>query len=182
MTRWFQRARWKTIMQRSLFFALPICLWPVAALATANVMTTERGFDRPGADFMQQGTANDELCRALCFSKGGEDVPAERRCLAYTFVVSTSVCYLKNAAPTPVPNSDSLSGIHVIVKFGDNGVVYPGHNIPGLDFDTWNPVECQDQCLGDKSCRAWTWVKWCFDYRAWQDRLRASFLTGETMH
>ncbi len=33
---------------------MPMCLWPIAALATANVMTTERGFDRPGADFMRK--------------------------------------------------------------------------------------------------------------------------------
>ncbi len=59
----------------------------------------------------------------------------------------------------------AVSGIHVIVEFGDNGVVYPGHNIPGLDFDTWNPVECQDQCLGDQSCRAWTWVSCLTSYQ-----------------
>lgn len=146
-------------MFQKLIAIVTICLWPLAAHATADITTIEKGFDRPGAEFMSAPVPTLDHCRTLCFDHGSVDLSAAQRCLAYTFRASTKMCSLKNATPAPVPDADAVSGLHVIVKFGDNGVSYPENNIRGADFDTRNPVECQDKCRGDKSCRAWTWMK-----------------------
>ena len=154
-------------MIKKLMCVIVLAACPAAAHAGADIVTTENGHDRPGSDFMSEVMPNVELCRAYCVTN---------RCKAYTFVLAgvqgpEAICHLKNAMPDPVPNKNTVSGIHVYVRAGEDNLNYPlpfsGSGVmQGVgdyrSFDTWNPVECQDRCLAQAEvwrCHAWTWVK-----------------------
>jgi hypothetical protein len=145
-------------MLRKLLLAFLILAWPSSTEAETQFATVERGVDRPGADFANYPSPNVDLCRAMCASHQGSP-----RCVAYTFVAPTGgaaegTCWLKSGIPAPVPASSMDSGLYVYVKYGDNGLNYPGSDYSS--FETTNPVECQDRCLAEPgTCRAWTWVK-----------------------
>lgn len=76
--------------------------------AAAHMGPLEPGTDRFGSDFGAVKVANAEGCAKLC--EGTET------CLAATFIVPSSVCMLKNAAPNPSPNALTISTIKIPAK------------------------------------------------------------------
>lgn len=76
--------------------------------SAAHMGPLEPGTDRFGSDFGAVKVANAEGCAKLC--EGTET------CLAATFIVPSSVCMLKNAAPNPSPNALTISTIKIPAK------------------------------------------------------------------
>ena len=140
--------------------------------------TLEWNVDRPGSDYrsFDLESASPEICQQTCMS--------EPSCVAFTYVNPgvqgpNPRCFLKNAVPNPVPQTCCVSG----VKAAPMGPVAtplpaplppPSRPAPGTtwepttnragsdyrDFDlpAPQPELCQDTCLREPQCRAFTYV------------------------
>jgi hypothetical protein len=71
----------------------------------------ENNTDRPGSDIDRSAMDDPETCRLACVNNRKQG----KGCRAWTWVrpgvqESRGVCYLKNPAPSPVPNTCCISG------------------------------------------------------------------------
>lgn len=88
----------------------PIACAPAPAKPPADVLGAhmENNIDRPGSDYTNFVTPTPAACQAACSDQLG-------KCRAWSFVRpgvqgETGRCYLKSAAPAPVPNKCCISG------------------------------------------------------------------------
>jgi hypothetical protein len=118
--------------------------------AIANPMSqTENFFDRPSGDYHSYSSGSFAQCATSCATVA--------KCRAYTFVISTGICWMKDSVPNRVANNCCISGVKVM------GAMEAGFDRPGSDirpgFDTSSPDSCENACRLDSACRAYTFVK-----------------------
>lgn len=134
-------------------------------------MSFEPNTDRPGQNFrvLNLEKADPSLCAQAC---GGDS-----RCRSYTYVKPgvqgpKARCWLKSGVPTAQKNTCCISGVKVDqsgaapsekVSVGKTSVEQdtdrPGMNYKNFDLIRNYPGLCQEECLKDPACHAWTYVK-----------------------
>src|SRR5687768_13756085 len=73
---------------------------------TGSMSQTENFFDRPGCDYHHyQSVGGVSQCSSSCATNA--------QCLAFTYVVSTGTCWMKNSVPAWVANNCCHSGVKV---------------------------------------------------------------------
>jgi hypothetical protein len=107
----------------------------------------EQNLDRPGMDFSSFSAPSAASCSVTC------DRDA---CRAWSWVESTTTCYLKSGAPDPFPAAGVTSGLARSQEVGNDRA--------GGDYEMHSSVasadECQQLCSVDYHyCRSWTWVQ-----------------------
>jgi len=127
---------------------------------------TQLGINRPGGDYKALNVNDANLCEQACAS--------EQQCKAFTWVKTTSGCWLKSNITKPVYDSGCVSGVnpqywaslpteyqkpYASLAFDtEAGIDRPGGGYK--DFDTTGgPDLCQKTCGEDPKCKAYTWVK-----------------------
>ena len=124
-----------------------LCISP--DIAQADPMSTRENFtNRPGNDFHHFRVGNGS-CSTSCATIA--------KCRAYTYVISTDTCWLKDKVPNPVSNHCCLSGVKVM-SAQEYGVDRPGSDIkPGFPVVTSD--QCESYCKNESQCRSYTFVK-----------------------
>jgi hypothetical protein len=145
--------------QHYLRFVRIAALVAAAALAGPVQGAQEWGIDRPGGDYKSFDLPADQpsLCEHQCAIEG--------QCQAWTFVHPgvqgpQARCWLKSTVPAAVQNTCCVSG----VKQVSTGSFEVDRDRPGLDYKSFDlpaaqPQLCQQACLSEGQCRAWTYVK-----------------------
>ncbi len=124
-------------------------------LAPVNAM--EYGIDRPGGDYKNFNleTSDPNHCRSACMGEAG--------CKAWTFVRPghqgpTARCWLKNTVPVSKNAPCCVSGVKQVTSTIEYGI-----DRPGMDYNNFNikndPLICQNRCIAEANCRAWTFVR-----------------------
>jgi hypothetical protein len=148
--------------------AAPACI-VVPAPATVGGATNglEYGVNRPGYDYKNFELSADPVqCQAACY--------AEPECQSFTYLSPgvqgpTAHCWLKNAVAPAVADGNCTSGVKV--AYAPQPAPAPSRN--NLEYDTnrfgsdynnfevpsGDPAVCQDACLRDASCAAFTLVR-----------------------
>jgi hypothetical protein len=88
-----------------------------------------------------------EYCRDLC--------DFHYRCRSFSLVKSTGQCFLKEATPAVVPNSNVISGV---VGGHESGVDRFGGDYACYNVGASLPSRCASDCGRDQRCRSWTFV------------------------
>ena len=115
------------------------------------------GFNMPGLDYTNFNADTSFICRNSC---GGD-----ARCQGWTWVKPgiqgpNGHCWLKFKLPALVKDNCCSSGPRNFISQGE--MKAEDHtDRPGLDYnhfalDSW--PACQQACLGDGRCAAWSWV------------------------
>jgi hypothetical protein len=115
-----------------------------------------RGYDAIGFDYRMIKDVSLPECRNACQS--------EIQCKAMTYNAKHNVCFLKDNVVALIRNADAIAGYSstkatdVIVS---DFTSYSGIDVPGGDYkrirDT-NYLACFTACIGDKACRAFSYV------------------------
>ena len=105
----------------------------------------EPNTDRPGYDFATATTASSEECAQRC--------AVDSRCQAFTWVPSTTTCYLKDVAASARSSAGMISGIRRGLEFN---VDRPGKDYRSFLVSGPRPEVCQAACAQDSACQAWT--------------------------
>ena len=139
---------------------------PVTSAVSSNGL--EYGINRPGYDYKSfDPTAPDPLqCQSACY--------AEPQCLSFTYVSPgvqgpNAHCWLKNAVAPAVADGNCTSGLKVAYSAPPQPIA-PAYNLEndtnrsGSDFNNFDvpsaePSVCQDACLREPACRAFTFVR-----------------------
>ncbi len=127
-------------------------------------MTEEPGVNRRGADYRHFMSEDLRRCQETC--------EGDTRCRAYSFNLDTRTCYLKAQAPAQSYDREVVSG----VKQGWSGGPGSGGGSDGggqsrlteergldrrgndySDFRVRDLIECQETCLRDDRCRAYSY-------------------------
>jgi PAN domain/Trypsin len=124
---------------------------PVASTNCSGCLSSHRrietGIDRMGSDYKNLVTASAAACATECAKDGA--------CLAYSWLATTTRCYLKNAVPQTSVNanvtSDVRRGFEINVDRG-------GSDYRSFSITTPRPELCQAACEAESQCRAWTYV------------------------
>lgn len=160
---------------------------PAARPATPpQGMTEEPNVNRRGADYRHFTSETLGRCQETC--------KADTRCRAYSYNLDTRTCYLKAQVPGPTSDREVVSGVKEGWSGGPGGddaggdirlTEERGLDRPGSDYSDFrvqNLLECQDSCLRDDRCRAYTYdtvdrVCWLKDRANSQQRNR-DMVTG----
>jgi hypothetical protein len=138
----------------------------------------EWNVDRPGSDYrsFDMATPSPEICQQTCLS--------EPACVAFTYVnpgvqAPNARCWLKNAIPNPVPQTCCVSGTKagstVTTVTTAPAPIVPtsrpaagttwepttdrmGSDYRSFDLPSPQPELCQDACLREPQCLAFTYV------------------------
>lgn len=116
--------------------------------ATSGLSTNNRfevGVDRPGSDYKTLTTT---------LSSCSEQCSKESRCASFSYVASTSTCWLKEY----VPPGNAMSGVTSGTKrkfehYSDR----PGGDISNFSLGTADVRVCQSACQNNGSCQAYTY-------------------------
>ena len=130
----------------------------------------EYGFDRPGYDYknFELSVADPRQCQNACY--------AEPQCQSFSYTNPGVLgpnphCWLKTAVAPAVANNASTSGVKAgYVAPAPLVVVTPAHTMEndtnrygsdfnGFDVPSADPAVCQDACLREPACRAFTLVR-----------------------
>ena len=103
-------------------------------------------FDRAGGDYASYTAMSAEVCQADCASAGG-------LCQAFTYVTSTSTCWLKSSIPGTSPCSTCRTGN---ARGLEQGIDRPGNDY--LTATTSTASACASRCASEDRCVAFTWV------------------------
>lgn len=124
------------------------------AVPTASTCSTCRSgirrafdinIDRPGGDYSNAAASNVAVCARRCELDG--------RCQAFSYVASTTQCWLKDRPGNPV----ATSGVTSAVRRGmEVNVNRSGSDFQQITQTFPNPFECQAACENNSSCVAWT--------------------------
>jgi V8-like Glu-specific endopeptidase len=105
----------------------------------------EPGVDRPGSDYRSLVTPTATACRSECTHDGA--------CRAFSYVSSTSTCWLKNSVAEAYPNANVTSGLPKRIGTFDRG---------GSDYSSYaspSAQHCSADCArAGASCKAFTYV------------------------
>jgi hypothetical protein len=127
-------------------------------------MTEEPGVNRRGADYRHFMSDDLHRCQETC--KG------DTRCRAYSYNLDTRTCFLKSRAPEPSSDREVVSGVKQGWGGGPGGGSGSGGGSQsglteerGLDrrgsdysdFRVRDLIDCQQTCLRDDRCRAYTY-------------------------
>jgi hypothetical protein len=152
-------------------------------------LTEEPNVDRRGADYRHFTAEGLRLCQESC--KG------DTRCRAYSYNLNSRTCYLKSQVPGATSDREVISGVKEGwtggAAGGDAGDAGGGSRLSeerGLDrrgndysdFRVRDLLECQESCLRDERCRAYSYdtidrVCWLKDRVNSQERNR-DMVTG----
>jgi len=145
------------IINKSIIIVMVLATYCVM-FAPVNAM--EYGVDRPGGDYKDFKIKNTPIknapnyCRSACMG--------EPACKAWTFVRPgyqgpTARCWLKNTVPAPKKDPCCVSGVKQVTS------IEYGIDRPGMDYKNFNinndPLICQNSCITEANCRAWTFVR-----------------------
>jgi V8-like Glu-specific endopeptidase len=124
---------------------------PGQAFNTYTTSGVRRGLetdtDRQGQDLRTVSTASAAACATEC----GQ----EAACKAFTWVASSSVCWLKSAVPAPMASSGMTSGVKKGLEMNvDRG----GQDLTNFTLSTGAPETCQAECEKNSQCVAFTYV------------------------
>lgn len=127
----------------------------------------EYGVDRPGYDYknFDLNAADPAQCQSACY--------AEPQCLSFTYVNPgvqgpNPRCWLKNTVAPAVPSSCCTSGVKVaapqpVAVAPRSGLEYEtnrfGSDYNNFDVPSNDPAVCQDACMRDAPCVAFTLVR-----------------------
>ncbi len=147
------RTLWMVLVALAASTALPLA-------ASAQNLTEEPQFDRPGGDYTNFRSTDLRDCKRACFT--------DRRCAAYSFNSVNSVCYLKDQITKTSRDSRTISGIKEGYGPGPGPGPGPGGGFlseePGSDYRGGDYTsfrvrglgDCQDSCRRDRRCQAYT--------------------------
>jgi len=131
----------------------PVSLPSPTAVAS---LIDARGYDAIGFDYRIIKDVGLPECRNVCQS--------EAQCKAITYNAKHNVCFLKDNVVALIRNADAIASYssskasEVIVS---DFTSYSGIDVPGGDYrrirDT-NYLACFTACVGDKACRAFSYV------------------------
>ena len=127
-----------------------ILLASLASGAFANPMGGRENLaDRPGSDFHSFNAGDPGICSTSCATNDN--------CLAYTYVISSGMCWMKDTIPARRQSNCCISGVKVMGPQEIN-VDRPGGNLrPG--FPSVTSSQCESACERDRACGSYTWVK-----------------------
>ena len=129
---------------------LTLLLFAFQAPAAANPMgQTENFVDRPGGDYHRYSAGGYGQCAKSCAT--------DSRCMAYTYVLSTGICWMKDVVPRRRSNNCCVSGVKRMSAQEINV------DRPGSDIRRGYPVvtssQCESACSNSRDCLAYTYVK-----------------------
>jgi|GEM_PF-6287772 len=139
-------------MQASRIAAL--CLGVALAILTtsssANPMSTmENFYNRAGNDYHNYNSGSAAQCASSCATNA--------QCLAYTYVRTTKMCWMKDKVPKRTKNNCCMSGVK-IMNASEFGFDRPGSDIaPG--YNVTSSSKCESDCRHKSNCRSYTFVK-----------------------
>lgn len=139
---------------RYRLLALAIIL-TLPALALAQRVSEEYGYDRRGNDYTSFGARSLEDCKRSC--------SRDDRCQAYSYIPSKRECWLKDRVPVAQRSRDAVTGI----KQGSGpGGAAPrglteerGYDRRGNDYNSFRSrdlSDCQRSCRREDRCLAYT--------------------------
>lgn len=137
-------------------------------------MTLEANTDRPGQNFrvFDLEKADPSFCAQACYE--------DPKCRSYTYVKPgvqgpKARCWLKSGVPPAKANTCCTSGVKTDqgesaspLEAGKLAIgpttIEPDTDRPGMNYKIFDlvrnhPKLCQDECLKDPACQAWTYVK-----------------------
>lgn len=125
------------------------------AVALAQRVSEEYGYDRRGNDYTSFAARSLEECKRAC--------SRDDRCQAYTYITSRRECWLKDRVPVAQRSRDAVTG----VKQGGGSSGAPGRGLTeergmdrrGNDYTSFRArglSECQSACRREERCRAYT--------------------------
>lgn len=118
--------------------------------ALGNPMGGRENFaDRPGGDFHNFNAGDPSICSTSCATSD--------RCLAYTYVISSGVCWMKDTIPERKQSNCCISGVKVMGPREVNTDRPSGNLRPGFPSPT--DGQCESACKADRNCGSYTWVK-----------------------
>ena len=144
------RTLWMVLLAIAASTVLPLA-------ATAQNLTEEPQFDRPGGDYTHFRTTDLRDCKRACFT--------DRRCAAYSFNSVNSVCYLKDQITKTSRDSRTISGVkegygRARPPYGGGGLSRePGFDYYGSDYTNFRvpgDEACREECRRDRRCAAFT--------------------------
>ena len=131
-------------------FCAVVLLCLPADPALTNPMSTQLNFrDMPGEDYHSYNAGSPGQCASSCATNA--------ECKAYTYVIATGTCWLKDAVPRSRPDDCCISGVKLM---GDEeyGTDRPGSDL-GPGFAAVTQDQCESACKNNPLCRSYTFVK-----------------------
>ena len=122
----------------------------------ADHLIDARGYDAIGFDYETLKDTSFQGCKSACDDDG--------QCKAVTYNTKHQVCFLKNNVVALIRNSDAMAAYssskasEVIVS---DFTSYSGVDLPGGDYkriNHTNYLECFVSCIGDRSCKAFSYI------------------------
>jgi PAN domain len=146
------RTLWMVLLAIAALTALPPAV-------TAQNLSEEPQFDRPGGDYTNFRTTDLRDCKRACAT--------DRRCVAYSFNSVNSACYLKDQITKTSRDSRTISGIKEGYGGGPGRPPHGGGDLsrePGFDyygsdytsFRVPGDEACREECRRDRRCVAYT--------------------------
>lgn len=115
---------------------------------------SKEGIDLYGSDLINTRVANALACQYQCSAVSG--------CAFWTFVTSTSRCYLKGSRVEPRPLAGAISGPRSCPSAPtipcEQSTDFNGHDIRSFLGTVTDVDRCQQLCLGFNNCFYWTYV------------------------
>ncbi|HET9209331.1 MAG TPA: PAN/Apple domain-containing protein [Thermoanaerobaculia bacterium] len=130
----------------------------VPAVASAQRMSEERGYDHKGGDYDNFRSSSVRECRQAC--------ERDRRCQAYTYNLNTSMCYVKDEVRRLESARDMVTGSRQRWDGDDDNnrdrdiSTEEGYDYKGGDYHSFRadtPRECRRECSRERQCRAYTY-------------------------
>lgn len=115
---------------------------------TSGVMLRglELGLDRGGADITSFTATNAAACRDQCSQRSD--------CQSFSYVTSSSTCFVKGIVPSAGPNSVVTSGMSLSQAQYD----LPGSDLSGMPLAGHTADSCEAACARRSDCRAYTFT------------------------
>lgn len=145
----------KTKLARISGLALALAA-ALSLAAVAQYLSEEPQTNRRGSDYSSFRSGGLFDCKDAC--------ARDRRCRAYTFDGSASMCYLKDAVPDGSRDSRMTSGVKQPgggrPPYGDDLTEERGIDYHGGDYTRFSSrglEDCQDACRRDRRCVSYTY-------------------------
>lgn len=116
---------------------------------------SQQGIDLYGGDIIDTQVENPLACQYQCNAVNG--------CIFWTFLPSTSRCFLKGSNVEAMPHDEAISGpkecpLTTPIKC-EWATDFMGHDIRAFENSVKSIQTCQQLCLGFNNCFYWTFVE-----------------------
>ena len=117
-----------------------------------NAHDLQFDMDRPGLDYAAAFAGDAVACRSMCWAEPS-------RCMAFSYVIATNTCWLKEGLADWYPRIGVVSGVSTVRSYPfERRVDRPGRDYTNFEPATPSvPQECATACARDVRCRAFTY-------------------------